>query len=94
MAEVQTSTHSGEMAQRFVQFVMMQAQQAAVFLGRVANPQTGRAEVRLEAAKIFIDHLEMIQSKTRGNLSREEEEILEKVLVDLRLGYTEAERKV
>lgn len=90
MAEVQTSVQSGEMAQRFVQFVMLQAQQAAVFLGRVPNPQSGRPEVRLEAAKLFIDNLEMIQSKTRGNLSREESGILEKVLADLRQGYAEA----
>ena len=68
MAEVQTSTYSGELSQRFIEFVMMQAQQASLFLGRIPNPQTGKADVLLEPAKLFIDQLEMIREKTRGNL--------------------------
>ena len=64
MAEVQTSTQSGEMSQRFIEFVMMQAQQAS-FLGRIPSPQSGKTEVLLEPAKLFIDHLEMIREKTR-----------------------------
>ena len=66
MAEVQTSTQSGEMSQRFIEFVMMQAQQASLFLGRIPSPQSGKTEVLLEPAKLFIDHLEMIREKTRG----------------------------
>ncbi len=66
MAEVQTSTNSGELAQRFIEFVMMQAQNAALFLGQIPNPQTGKGEVNLEVAKMFIDQLAMIQEKTRG----------------------------
>ena len=49
------------MTQRFIEFVMMQAQQAAMFLGRIPNPQTGKPEVNLELARLFIDQLEMIQ---------------------------------
>ena len=66
MAEVQTSTHSGELSQKFIEFVMMQAQQASLFLGRIPHPQSGQSEVLLEPAKLFIDHLEMIREKTRG----------------------------
>ena len=69
MAEVQTTTQSGEMTQRFIEFVMMQAQNAALFLGQIPNPQTGKAEVNLEVARMFIDQLAMIQEKTRGNLT-------------------------
>ncbi len=93
MAEVQTSTHSGEMAQRFIQFVMMQSQQASLFLGRIPHPQTGKAEVMLEPAKMFIDQLEMIREKTRGNLSAQETEILNNVLTDLQMAYVEASKK-
>ena len=57
MAEVQTSTQSGELSQRFIEFVMMQAQNAALFLGQIPNPQTGQGEVNLELAKMFIDQL-------------------------------------
>lgn len=90
MAEVQTSTHSGEMTQRFIEFVMMQAQQASLFLGRIPNPQSGKAEVLLEPAKLFIDQLEMIREKTRGNLTNQETEILNSVLSDLEMAYVQA----
>lgn len=90
MAEVQTSVQSGETAQRFIEFVMLQSQQASLFLGKIPNPQTGKAEVLLEPAKMFIAHLEMIREKTRGNLSSQESGILDKVLADLHLAYVEA----
>jgi Domain of unknown function (DUF1844) len=90
MAEVQTSTHSGELSQRFVEFVMMQAQQASLFLGRIPHPQSGKTEVLLEPAKLFIDQLEMIREKTRGNLTTQEKEILNSVLSDLEMAYVQA----
>jgi Domain of unknown function (DUF1844) len=90
MAEVQTSTQSGEMTQRFIEFVMMQAQQASLFLGRIPSPQSGKTEVLLEPAKLFIDHLEMVREKTRGNLTNEEKEILNGVLSDLEMAYVQA----
>jgi hypothetical protein len=90
MPEVQQSSALGEMTQRFIEFVMMQAQQAAMFLGRIPNPQTGQPEVNLEVARLFIDQLEMIHEKTRGNLNKEESEILSRVLADLRLAFVQA----
>ena len=77
------------MTQRFIEFVMMQAQQAAMFLGRIPNPQTGKPEVNLEIARMFIDQLEMIHEKTRGNLTAEESEILTRVLSDLQLSFVQ-----
>lgn len=67
----------------------MQAQNAALFLGQIPNPQTGKGEVRLEVAKMFIDQLEMIQEKTRGNLSNEESTVLRNALSNLQLAYVE-----
>jgi hypothetical protein len=90
MAEVQTSTQSGELTQRFIEFVMMQAQQASLFLGRIPNPQSGQSEVHLEPAKLFIDQLEMIREKTRGNLTSQEGEILNSVLTDLQMAFVQA----
>ena len=90
MAEVQTSSQTGEMSQRFVEFVLMEAQQASLFLGRIPNPSTDKTEVHLEAAKMFIDQLEMIREKTRGNLSTQESEILNTVISDLQMGYVQA----
>ena len=90
MPQVQTSTYSGELSQKFIEFVMMQAQQASLFLGRIPNPQSGQSEVLLEPAKLFIDHLEMIREKTRGNLTTQEAEILNSVLTDLQMAFVQA----
>jgi hypothetical protein len=92
MAEVQTSTNAGEMTQRFIEFVLMQAQNAALFLGQIPNPQTGKGEVNLEVAKMFIDQLAMIQEKTRGNLTSEESTVLRNALSNLQLSYVEVAR--
>lgn len=89
MAEVQTSTQTGELAQRFIEFVMMQAQNAALFLGQIPNPQTGQGEVNLELARMFIDQLAMIQEKTRGNLSNEEAAVLRNTLSNLQMAFVE-----
>src|SRR6266542_1798294 len=89
MAEVQKTTLSGELSQRFIEFVMMQAQNAALFLGQIPNPKTGQGEVNLELAKMFIDQLAMIQEKTRGNLTNEEATVLKNTLSNLQMIYVE-----
>src|SRR3954465_6380244 len=95
MAEVQTNTQSlGEMSQRFIEFVMMQAQNAALFLGQIPNPQTGKGEVNLELAKMFIDQLGMIQEKTRGNLTSEEGAVLKNTLSNLQMAFVEVSKDV
>ena len=92
MAEVQTSTQSGELSQRFIEFVMMHAQNAALFLGQIPNPKTGEGEVNLELAKMFIDQLGMIQEKTRGNLTNEEATVLRNALSNLQMAFVEVAR--
>lgn len=94
MAEVQKTTQSGEMAQQFIEFVMMQAQNAALFLGQFPNPQTGKAEVNLEVARMFIDQLVMIREKTRGNLSSDESSVLASAISGLQMAFVEASRGV
>jgi uncharacterized protein DUF1844 len=90
MAEVQKTTQSGEMSQRFIEFVVMHAQNAALFLGQIPNPKTGEAEVNLDLARMFIDQLAMIQEKTRGNLTNEETTVLRNTLSNLQMAYVEA----
>ena len=89
MAEVQTTTQSGELTQRFIEFVMMQAQNAALFLGQIPNPQSGKPEINLEVARMFIDQLAMIQEKTRGNLTSEETTVLRNALSGLQMAFVE-----
>ena len=93
MAEVQKTTQSGELSQRFIEFVMMHAQNAALFLGQIPNPKTGEGEVNLELAKMFIDQLAMIQEKTRGNLTSEETTVLRNALSNLQMAYVEVARE-
>jgi hypothetical protein len=94
MAEVQTNTQSGELSQRFIEFVMMHAQNAALFLGQIPNPKTGQGEVNLELAKMFIDQLAMIQEKTRGNLTNEEATVLRNAISNLQMVYVEVAQDV
>src|ERR1043166_8136825 len=89
MAEVQTNTETGELTQRFIEFVMMQAQNAAFALGQIPHPQTGKGEVHLDMAKLFIDQLVMIRSKTRGNLSNEEQGVLNNAISNLQMAFFE-----
>ena len=89
MAEVQKTTQSGELSQRFIEFVVMHAQNAALFLGQIPNPKTGQGEVNLDLAKMFIDQLAMIQEKTRGNLTSEETTVLRNALSNLQMAYVE-----
>jgi Domain of unknown function (DUF1844) len=94
MAEYQNTTvSSGEMTQRFIEFVMMQAQNAAFMLGQIPHPQTGKAEVNLDMAQVLIDQLAMIQEKTKGNLNADESKILAGAISNLQLAFVEAVRE-
>ena len=74
----------------FAQMVIQQANLAMMLLGKVPHPQTGETTRDLEAARMFIDQLEMLETKTKGNLSREEEQLLKHSLMSLRLAFVEA----
>ena len=89
MPEVQKTVQTGEMTQRFIEFVMMHAQNAALFLGQIPNPKTGETEINLDLARMFIDQLEMIQEKTRGNLTNEETTVLRNALSNLQMAFVE-----
>ena len=92
MAEIdkqKSAIGNAELAQRFVQFVMMQAQNIFYVLGRIPSPDGRPMPPNLEAAKILIDQLEMVQAKTEGNLSAQEATILEDALKNVRLAFVE-----
>jgi hypothetical protein len=94
MAEYQNTTvSSGEMTQRFIEFVMMQAQNAAFMLGQIPHPQTGKADVNLEMGQLLIDQLVMVQEKTKGNLNSDEARILAQTIANLQMLFVEAAQK-
>lgn len=65
----------------FEQLVTGHAQMALMFLGEIPHPDTGHAgPPSIENAKIFIDQLEMLESRTRGNLNAAESRVLAQAL--------------
>ena len=74
----------------FAQMVMQQSNLALMLLGKVAHPETGQTVRDLEAARFFIDQLEMLEAKTKGNLSSPETALLKQTLMSLRLAFVEA----
>ena len=54
---------------RFNEFIILQAQNAGLFLGQIPHPGTGERTINLRAAKSVMDSLEMLVAKTAGNLT-------------------------
>jgi hypothetical protein len=71
----------------FVNFLMSIASNAASALGMMENPVTHQREVDLQLGKQWIDVLGMLQKKTQGNLTKQEQQLVEGLLSDLRMQY-------
>jgi hypothetical protein len=71
----------------FANFLMSIATNAASALGMMEHPVSRQREVDLELGRHWIEVLGMLQRKTRGNLSPQEQQILEGLLADLRMQY-------
>ncbi len=74
----------------FTTFVMSLNTAALFHFGELADPETGKTAQDLMLAKHTIDTLKLLQEKTVGNLSKDEENLLETVLYDLKLRYVKA----
>jgi hypothetical protein len=61
-------------------------------MGKLMNPFTQKIEQNLLQAQMSIDMLAMIQEKTKGNLTPEEQQFLEQVLYELRMRFVEASK--
>jgi hypothetical protein len=73
----------------FADLVVRQASLAMMFLGQAPQPHSRERKVDLEAAQMFIDQLEMLEEKTRGRLSKIEEQLLKQTLTQLRMTFVE-----
>jgi hypothetical protein len=80
-------TEQGEDPQSFMMLVEFVASFAADALGMVDHPGEGRGNVNLPLARQCIDMLVTLKSKTRNNLSAEEQQILDVILSQLRMQY-------
>jgi hypothetical protein len=71
----------------FASLVMMFNSQAMMAMGKLANPMTGKVDREMQGAQFMIDLLEMIEERTRGNLTDDESRMIATTLRDLRLNY-------
>ena len=71
----------------FATFVVSLSTSVLIHLGVVADPVSSEQKKDLALAKQTIDMLGMLQEKTRGNLTKEEGQLLESMLYDLRMRY-------
>ena len=78
----------------FSSFLLSLSTSALVHLGEVPDPLTQKHDKQLALAKQTIDMLGMLQDKTKGNLTPDEEKLLDHLLADLRWRFIrEAEAK-
>ena len=71
----------------FYTFCLSLGSSAFVHLGDAPHPEGGAAAPNLVLAKQTIDILCMLQEKTKGNLTAEEDRFLDNLLIDLKLRY-------
>ena len=77
----------------FLTLVLNFQSTAMIGLGKIVNPQTQKAERNLPEAQFAIDILTMFANKTKGNLSGELENLIQKILTELRLNYIDEVNK-
>jgi len=71
----------------FATFVVSLNASALMHLGAIEDPTTGKTDKNLSMAKQTIDILKMLEEKTAGNLSKDEENLLKSILYDLKIIY-------
>lgn len=74
----------------FAQMVLQQTSLALMFLGMTPHPQTGQKLFDLDSAQMFIAQLDMLEAKTKGNLSPDEAELLKQSLTTVRMAFVQA----
>ena len=73
----------------FATFILSLSHSALMHLGEAPHPDTNQVEANLPLAKQNIDLLGLLEEKTKGNLTGDEERLLAQVLFDLRMRYVE-----
>ncbi|MCF8055200.1 MAG: DUF1844 domain-containing protein [Desulfocapsa sp.] len=73
----------------FMAFIMSLNTSAMFHLGDIADPATGEKLIDLSLARHAIDTLALLQEKTKGNLDRDEEEMLKNILYDVKMRFVQ-----
>jgi hypothetical protein len=90
VSQADAATRQEMMSELFAHMVMQQTNLALMMMGKLPNPQSGETVRNLDAAQLFIDQLEMLEAKTKGNLDKNEEKLLKQSLMSLRMAFVEA----
>lgn len=77
----------------FFNYIASLGFQAMIFLGEMPNPITNQVEKNLKQAKFLIDTLVILRDKTKGNLSKEEDDLLNGSIYELQLRYVELSKQ-
>jgi hypothetical protein len=88
-AEAQDAGEMNPTSRSFQMLIDFLTRNAAAMLGGMADPRTGQAFVDLEGAREVIDMLDALREKTRGNLSKEDDNLLIEVIGSLKLTFME-----
>ncbi len=80
-------------SERLMILIMNFQSAAMIGMGKIKNPLTDKLARNLDDAKFAIDMLNMLSNKTKGNLNKDEETLLQKVLTELRLNYIDEVKK-
>ena len=73
-------------------FIGSLAMQASISLGHMAHPVTKKVEQNLAHARLIIDTLAMLKEKTAGNLTTDEDSLLDKLLYELKQQYAKVSK--
>jgi hypothetical protein len=79
--------NSSDVDALFMGLILSLEASAMQSLGKMMNPLSGKIEKDLRQAKMTIDMLEMLEKKTAGNLSQDEENFTKRILYQLRMNY-------
>ena len=71
----------------FATFIFSLSSSAFLHFGEIPEPSSGTKKKNLPMAKQTIDILAMLEEKTKGNLTSDEEQLLKNILYDLRIRY-------
>ncbi len=74
----------------FTAFIMSLNTSALFYLGEIPDPATGQTTQDLVLVKHTIDTLDLLDKKTKGNLTEDEQNMLEKFIYDLKMRYVQA----
>ena len=77
----------------FATFVLSLSHSVLMHLGEAPHPEDDKTRVDLPLAKQTIDLLGLLEEKTKGNLTGEEERLITQILFDLRMRYVEKSKK-